>query len=337
MNDNNIRRLYEEVCKNYEEEYRIILEPGRNFTEEWIEYDTVKWEIEDIIKDKIAELKNNVDLNFEEKILELYKYIGLKYIYDDNVLFFFKKDCSDPENIKYIAVDFYGRIIDEVWKANRKKHNRRVCYEFARFFAKAINELRDENSTAEACMLGLNDNTHYIVGLTSDEYSLALDIDDFNKIKDLTRLKLGLTIEGIKILRDEKDIFTTLINKYNKDKLEDLKESIIAKEEFLKGDIILYLNKIISILKTYNLDSQGFMEYMKAKISELEIDTDRIWKKVTDVPEKTHVRCLSFDYNNKKYLLDTVNQSLKEVNLDELDESIFIVNPEEKEYKYYGG
>lgn len=337
MKDENIRRFYNEVCKHYEEEYKIILEPGRNFTEDWIEYDTVKWEVEEIVKGLVEDLKNNKELTFEEKILELYKFIALNYIYDDNVLFFFKKDCSDPENVKYIAVDFYGRVIDNVWKENRAKHNRRVCYEFARFYAQAINELREEGNTAEAFMLGLKDNTHYVVGLTSDEYSIALDIDDFNKIKDLTRLKLGLTINGITIMRDESNKFTNLVNDYNKDKLDDLEASVSAKEILENGDAIQYLNKIIEILKPFNLDAQGFMEYMKAKIGSLDIDTDRVWKKVADIPEKTHVRCLAFDYNNKKYLLDTVEQTLNEINLDDLDKNTYILNPEENEYQYYGG
>ena len=42
-------------------------------------------------------------MQLEEKILKLYEYICLNYVYDDNVLFFFRKDLSDPNNIKYIA------------------------------------------------------------------------------------------------------------------------------------------------------------------------------------------------------------------------------------------
>ena len=48
-------------------------------------------------------------------------------------------------NIKYIAVDWYGRIVDEKWTEKRKKHNRRICYEFARFYAKAINDIIKED------------------------------------------------------------------------------------------------------------------------------------------------------------------------------------------------
>lgn len=39
------------------------------------------------------------------------------------------------------------------------------------------------------------ENTHYVVGLTGNNYSVILDQDDFNGIKDLTRLKMGLTID----------------------------------------------------------------------------------------------------------------------------------------------
>jgi len=38
-------------------------------------------------------------------------------------------------------------------------------------------------------------------------YSLAIDLDDFFRIKDLTRVKTGLTLEGITILEDDKDKF----------------------------------------------------------------------------------------------------------------------------------
>ena len=107
----------------------------------------------------------------------------MNYVYDDNVLYFFKKDSSDPNNIKYIAVDWYGRIIDKKWKENRKNHNRRVCYEFARFYAKAINEMLIGNDNCEAFMLGDKENLHYVVGLTGNEYSIILDPDDFNNIK----------------------------------------------------------------------------------------------------------------------------------------------------------
>ncbi len=334
MNDKYIYQFYDEVCKSLGGDYKIILEPGRNFTEEWIEYDTVKWELEDQLENLVNDLSKDNTLSFEEKILELYKYIALNYIYDDNVLYFFKRDVSDIDNIKYIAVDWYGRIIDDKWKENRKNHNRRVCYEFARFYAKAINDLLNGNDKCEAFMLGDKENLHYVVGLTGEEYSVILDVDDFNKIKDLTRLKLGLTINGITILRDNSGKFKKVVDKYNEDKPEDLPElKNISKD----NDIIEYFNKVITILKPHNIDSQGFMEYMRAKIEKEEIEIEKIWKEIKNGPEKRYVRCLLFDYEGKTYLLDSVDQKLQVIDKEKLDTNVFVINPEENQYPYFGG
>ena len=275
--------------------------------------------------------------NLEDKILSIYKFICLNYIYDDNVLYFFRRDTSDINNIKYIAVDWYGRIIDERWKENRKKHNRRVCYEFARFYAKAINKLIGANDNLEACMVGDKENTHYVVGLTGDEYSIILDLDDFNKIKDLTRLKLGLTITGIKILRDNNGKFQKAVDKFNEDRLNELSEVEKIKEELRGKDTIKYFNSVIDVLKTYKIDSQGFLEYMRSIIENEEIEIEKIWKEVKGGSEKRYVRCLVFNFDSNTYLLDSVDKTLNIIDKEKLDKNIFIFNPEENEYPYYGG
>ena len=337
MKDEYIKSFYKEVNQALEGNYKIILEPGRNLTEDWIEYDPVKWEVEEPIQNLVEKLLKKNKLSLEEKILSIYKFICLNYIYDDNVLYFFKRDTSDINNIKYIAVDWYGRIIDEKWKENRKKHNRRVCYEFARFYAKAINELIGENDTLEAFMLGDKENTHYVVGLTSNECSIILDLDDFNKIKDLTRLKLGLTINGIKILRDNSSKFQKALENFNKDRLNDLSEVEEVKEKLKGKDNIKYFRSVVEILKSHKIDSQGFLEYMRAIIENEEIEIEKIWKEVKGGSEKRYVRCLVFEYDDKTYLLDSVDQTLNMIDKEKLDKNIFIFDPQENLYPYYGG
>lgn len=337
MKDEYIRKFYNEVNETLEGEYKIILEPNRELTDEWVEYDPVKWELEEPIQSLVSTLLKDNTISLEDKILEIYKCICLNYIYDDNVLFFFKRDVSDPNNIKYIAVDWYGRIIDNKWKENRKKHNRRICYEFARFYAKAINELLDENDNLEAFMLGDRENLHYVVGLTGKEYSIILDLDDFNKIKDLTRLKLGLTINGIKILRDTSGKFQKAVDKFNKNKLNDLAEVEEAKETLRGKDTIKYFNKIVDILRDYNIDSQGFMEYMRSIIENEGIEIEKIWKEIKGGIEKRYVRCLIFDFDGNTYLMDSIDQKLEISNRDTLEKDGYIFNPEENEYPYYGG
>ena len=321
----------------FDGEYKIILEPKRNLKEDWIEYDQVKWKMEDGIKDLVDNLLKEKSMSIEDKILEVYKYICLNYIYDVNVLYFFRKDKSDINNVKYIAVDWYGRIIGEDWKEKRKNHNRRICYEFARFYAKAINTLIDGNNELEAFMLGLKDNTHYVVGLTGKEYSVVLDLDDFNSIKDLTRVKLGLTIKGIKILRDETGKFQKAVNDFNKDKKEELEEVEEAKKNIKSENLIEYFKYVIQVLNKYNIDAQGIFEYMRAVVETEEIEIEKIWKEDQKAPERRYERCIYFKYEGNTYLIDTIEKSLKNISKKDLDPKIFIENPEENQYKYYGG
>ena len=337
MKDEYIKNFYKEICENFEGDYKIILEPPRELNEDWIEYDQVKWEMEEPIKNLVNTLIKDNSLSFEEKLLSVYKFICLNYIYDVNVLYFFKRDTSDINNIKYIAVDWYGRIVGQKWIENRKKHNRRICYEFARFYAKAINELLGENDNLEAVMVGDKENLHYFVGLTGKDYSITLDLDDFNSIKDLTRLKLGLTIKGIKILRDESNKFKKALDKFNEGRPEELAEVKEIQNNFDGKDVIKYLNDIIDIFRKYNIDAQGFFEYMRSKIEKQGIEIEKIWKEVIGASEKRYVRCLLFNYNSNSYLLDSLEQTLNKVNREDIDKNVFVFNPEDNEYPYYGG
>ena len=337
MSDEYIKKFYNEVNESLEGNYKIILEPNRNLTDEWIEYDQVKWELDESLQKLVNTLLEEDTIDFEEKVLRIYKYICLNYVYDDNVLYFFKKDSSDPNNIKYIAVDWYGRIIDKKWKENRKNHNRRVCYEFARFYAKAINEMLIGNDNCEAFMLGDKENLHYVVGLTGNEYSIILDPDDFNNIKDLTRLKLGLAINGIKILRDNSGKFQKAVDKFNQDKKNELPEVEKTRENLKDGNFIEYFKSVVEILKSYNIDSQGFYEYMKSIVEQEEIETEKVWKKINGDNEKRYARCSIFNLDSKTYLLDSVDKTLSIINNENLDKDTFVFNPEKNEYPYYGG
>ena len=337
MEDKYIKSFYNEICKKLDGDYKIILEPGRDLRENWIEYDTVKWEMEDKIKDYVDGLLPNKSLNLEEKIIKVYEFICMNYIYDANVLYFFKRDTSDLTNIKYIAVDWYGRIVGQEWIEKRKKHNRRICYEFSRFYAKAINTLIGENNKLEAFMIGDRDNTHYVVGLTGENYSIILDQDDFNSIKDLTRLKMGLTIKGIHILRDEKGIFKNVLDKFNQNRLDELKEIEEARDNLENKDFIMYIKESIKAINKYNIDSQGFFEYIRFLIEKSGIKIEKIWKEDKNANEKRYERCLYFDFNGKTYLLDSISKNLSIIKLDDLDKNLFVFNPLENQYKYYGG
>lgn len=337
MKDEKIKKFYSMASEKLEGEYKIILEPNRVINKEWIEYDKVKWELEETLDKLVEELIQNKELSFESKLLEIYKHICLEYIYDDNVLYFFKRDESDLNNIKYIAVDWYGRIVEKQWIENRKKHNRRICYEFSRMYAKAINMILEKESTdSEAFMIGDVDNLHYMVGLVTNEYSVILDLDDFNSIKDLTRLKLGLTLKGITILEDKSNKIKNAINNFNKGKDEELKEIEIAKIKFEK-DKIKYFTEIVNILKKYDLDFQGFCEYIRKLIENEEFKVDKIWKEVIGAKEKRYARCLIFKIDGYTYLIDSIEQIIQKIEIEKLDTKIFVLDPQENYYSYFGG
>lgn len=332
-----IVNFYEEICNNLDGEYKIVLQPGRDINEEWIEYDSVEWKIEPSMKDIVNKLQNNDELNIFEKIFELYKYICQSYIYDANVLYFFRRDDTDPNNIKYIAVDWYGRIVKDYWFENRQTHNRRICYEFSRFYAKAINDLIGDRNDLEAVIVGDKENTHYVVGLVGEDSSIILDQDDFSNIKDLTRIKLNLTLNGIHIFKDKNMKFINIIEKYNLGKLDELPEITEAKIKYSKEDPIKFLKISINAINQYNIDSQGFFECIRHLIEEMGIRIEKIWKVDTrETLEKRHERCLYFEYEGLTYLLDSIEKTLQNIVLNKLDKKIFIFNPEENVYEYFG-
>lgn len=337
MRDEYIREFYNEICQKLEGDYKIILEPKRNLKEDWIEYDTVKWEMEEQLKDLVEKLLLDKTLSLEEKIIKVYEFICLHYIYDANVLYFFKRDITNPDNIKYIAVDWYGRIVGNQWIEKRQSHNRRICYEFSRLYARAINTLINDKYDLEAFLLGDIENTHYVVGLTGKDYSVILDQDDFNSIKDLTRLKMGLTIKGIHILRDEKGIFKKAVDDFNKDRLDELPEIEEARKMLKEKDFIQYIEHAIKAINKYNIDSQGFFECIRILIEQSGIKIEKIWKEDKINVERRYERCLYFEFNNNTYLLDSIDKTLTVVNLDDLDKNLFVFNAEENGYKYYGG
>ena len=126
-------------------------------------------------------------------------------------------------------------------------------------------------------------------------------------------------------------------DKFNNGRLSELAEVEEAKEKFEGKDTISYFNSIIDILKKYNIDSQGFFEYMRAIIEHEGIEIEKLWKEDIAASEKRYERCLIFDFDSKTYLLDSIDKSLNVVDKEKIDKKIFIFNPEENEDPYYGG
>ena len=296
--------------------HTIVLDPNGKYKNieqlgEEIVYDKDEWKIPDNVSTWINELEKKDSFNTEEKILLLYQKLCKDYTYDDNLISYIKKSDDDT----FLLPDWYGRDTDPKWEENRKQHNRRVCFELSRYLATSLNELLKNKEGYNVCILWDKGLTHYYVALTSKEYSITLDLDDFNNIKDLTRLKTGLTAEGIKVWEDENDKFKKTLDNFNSKKskysIEKIDEDIKSQdlgEENVPEEIDFLNNAIKVLIEKYDIDSQGVFEYMK-EIIDIKHGPEKrkkVWKRIEGKDEKStrHIRCLLFNFKDKKYLID---------------------------------
>ena len=279
INIDKLNKLNNLVTSHFRRKHIVVLNPEENTKNENLDrnnfmiFDKTEWRMPDNLEKFVCELRENGGLNNEEKILAIFEKLCMTYVYDDNILSYIHK--IDDES--YELPDWYGRDIDNKWEKNREQHNRRVCYEVSRYLAKSLNELFKDNDDYNSCILWDRGLTHYFCGLICDKYSLTLDIDSFDNIKDLTRLKSGLTIQGINILEDKEGRFKTALDNFNEGRYEDAikkvedeieknnqdnqdKKSINQTENSENLD---FLKNAIEILEENGIDEQGIYEYMK--------------------------------------------------------------------------
>lgn len=272
-------KLNDLVSTSFRRKHIIVLNPegeseNRDDTSSNIIYDKADWKIPEDVRGLVGELSQNSQLSNEEKILLIYEQLCKDYVYDDNLISYIKKVDDDS----YALPDWYGRDVGQEWEKNRGQHNRRVCYEVSRYLASSLIELFKDSEDINVCILWDKGLTHYFVGLTSNDYSITLDLDDFNNIKDLTRVKAGLTAEGIVILADNEGKFKNALDKFNearsKDAIKKIEDDIANDSnpssdnenasQSSEPDNIAFLKNAIEILKSkHGIDSQGIYEYIK--------------------------------------------------------------------------
>lgn len=331
INKDKLIKLNELVTKAFRRKHIIVVEQmdeqerKEKLSQNMI-CDKAEWKIPEEIKPFVEELSQNSQLSDEEKIISIYERLCQDYIYDDNLISYIQKIDDDS----YSLPDWYGRDVNEKWVKNRQQHNRRVCYEVSRYLAQSLKELFKNNEDVDICIFWDKGLTHYFVGLSCSEYSLTLDLDDFNNIKDLTRLKSGLTIDGIKVLDDKNGKFQTVLNRFNQgrckeaitninNEIENKKQENVPTEE---NDDIAFLKYAIEILKDRNIDSQGIYEYIK-EIVDIKLGPEarkKVWKEIKGkVNEDTrYIRCLLLNLENQKYIIDVDRMLVREFDIEEL-------------------
>ncbi len=344
MEFRNLAKINELVVLNTSRKQEIVLNPKGEYKFEYrntgaedqisteILFDTVEWKIPKEKEEFVKKLEMNEELSNEDKIITLFDELAKSYTYDDNILSYIKKIEDD----KFYLPDEYGRTVGEEWEKNRSTHNKKVCYEVSRILAKSLTEIFKEDENYDICVLWDEPLTHYQCALTCPEYTLTLDLDDFNNIKDLTRVKTGLTIEGIKVLEDPNYKFTQALQTYNKDRDKHAIKSIsnkIDKRDMDKNaeNNFVFLRNALEILKEdHELDSQGMFEYMK-EIVDIKIgpkEREKVWKKQNNGNNgNTYIRCLTVKgKKDKKYIIDVDLAEIREFNDNEfeVDDPVFI-------------
>ena len=295
-----------------------------------IHIENEEWKLPDELKEFINELNESKKNNSEDKILAIYEKLCSDYMYDDNVLTYIKRVDED----QFELPDFYGKVTNEDWNKKRSEHNRRNCFELSRLLAKSLDEMLNTENNEEAyevCILWDNALAHYYVGLMCDDYTLILDLDDFDKIKDLTRIKTNLTIEGIDIINDKEGKFQKALNKFNSNRTKSSSDHIdnlsSSKHDnnkdteniTIENEDIEYIKDTLEILlKDYDLDSSGIFEYMK-EIIDLKFGPSirkKVWKEVKTTEKglgKRYTRCLLISLGKKQYIIDVTAKNVQEM------------------------
>lgn len=325
----------------FRRKHAIVLNPEGKCTEQEnsyanVLYDKTEWKLPEKLRAFAQGLSKNNQLTLEDKILLIYEKICTDYVYDDNIISYIQK--LDDES--FDLPDWYGRDVDQEWEKNREKHNRRVCYEVSRYLAQSLMDLSDGRDNFDVCILWDKGLTHYFVGLTSNDYSITLDVDDFNNIKDLTRIKTGLTALGIVILEDKEGKFKSALDRVNENRTKDAIKKIeddvgtstvplitnTEKQETSSGEEpedVVFLRNATEVLKEkYGIDSQGMFEYMK-EIVDIKLGPEarkKVWKRIRgdDAKATRYIRCLVVNVDGKSYLIDGDEMLLRSFDTEEL-------------------
>ena len=217
--------------------------------------------------------KNQLDLI--DIILKIHCLACEYFVFDE--FCYFLGNYDREKNICTID-EKYGRNPNSRWIEERKKHNRRICFELSRYVAFRIKQFANEE--CDVFLVSDEYESHYATAVISKDFMITIDTDDFIKGEDLNRVKLGLEIKGITIVSDEKNIVKDALEKINlnrkskKDFEEEAKEDAQKKADCEWIEILLQ--------KTQVTGNDGMFKYMKPILEFKGYEPQKIWVKDED-------------------------------------------------------
>lgn len=261
-----------------------------------IQYDYVAWKAEDdAIVDKIQKIDNLSQLSLIEKILTVHCMVCEHFVFDEFCYFLGKYDKE--KNICTIDQK-YGRNPNARWIEERKKHNKRICFELSRYFAFRIKQL--VNKDCDVFLVSDEYESHYATAIIYKDFMITVDSDDFVKGEDLNRAKLGLEIKGITIVSDEKNIVKKALENFNQNKKskKDFEKEVI--EDFEKNGEYEWMNILLN--KTKNAENDGVFKYIKPILEFKSYEPKKIWVKVGD----TYIQTLYIAWNMNYIIINSL-------------------------------
>lgn len=221
-----------------------------------IEKDYVYWkEDDDHLFQELCKDENFDQLSTIEKILKIHCLVCKYFVFDDFCYFLGKYDKE--KNICTID-SRYGRNPSSEWRENRKKHNRRICYELSRYMAVRLKQFIKEES--DIFLVSDEYETHYATAYICDDFMIIIDTDDYWKGTDLNRVKLGLEIKGITIVSDEKNIVKEKLNEINKTRKSKKEFEKEIEDDPVEESRIEWIDKLLKKNKIKGDD--GIFKYM---------------------------------------------------------------------------
>lgn len=238
-----------------------------------IKKDYVYWEEDnDSIFEELCKDGKFEQLSTIEKIIKIHCLMCNYFVFDD--FCYFLGNYNREKNIATID-EKYGRNPNLAWRENRKKHNRRICYELSRYMAVRLKQFIKEES--DVFLVSDEYETHYATAYICDDFMIIIDTDDYWKGADLNRVKLGLEIKGITIISDRKNIV--------KEKLDEVNKTRKSKKEFekeIEDDLeekskIEWINILLEKIKIIGND--GIFKYMYTILEIKGYEPKKIWEK----------------------------------------------------------
>ena len=201
------------------------------------------------------------DLSLEEQAIYVYAKMCTIFTYDEGYLY---RDKLNKVNYDFT---FSKEHLEEI-----KPGDKITCYDFARLYAKFVNEHIDGDITAVMISEGINQG-HALAGFYTENVSATVEainvFSDQDVTNDLMKAKNGINLSGINIVSDRDGLIKQAIDKVYPLVLGKQPKSIndfiqelnsIPQENDIPNDPVLKMQSLLEVMKSNNVFGNEFCQ-----------------------------------------------------------------------------